>query len=446
MAGSDVYDGSPIPGGDWSSTVTYTPAQGGSAATAEVGSLGSGPATLSGTVSQAGDLVTFTINGYGGPFQEQLQAVCDINGGSVFKDAGGDYFLFSSQPLTDGATYDAVSGFGDFNGQAACFAAGTRIETERGPVAVETLRRGDRVRTVLRGRSAPVIWTGHRRVICAGHPWPPSVWPVRIAADAFGPGQPARALHLSPDHAVFVDGGLVPVRHLLNDATIAQTPTDNVIYWHVELPAHDVLLADGLPAESYLDTGNRGFFTDSVQVARIETSDGEAARLAWAAKACAPLLTEPAHLGMIRRRLRERACLLGQHQTSDSGLQLGTGAGPISCVWDGATATATLPIGLRLLHLSSRTTVPWQQIEGSSDERRLGVAVTRIRLDQFELPLDDGRLVSGWHRPEAGLRWTQGPATIALPPSRRAIEVEIRTAPMLRYWEPDRVVQEALAA
>ncbi len=36
----------------------------------------------------------------------------------------------------------------------------------------------------------------------------------------------------------------------------------SVTYWHVELDAHDILLAEGLPAESYLDWGDRPFFTE----------------------------------------------------------------------------------------------------------------------------------------------------------------------------------------
>ncbi len=61
---------------------------------------------------------------------------------------------------------------------------------------------------------------------------------------------------------MYVDGVLIPVRCLLNDASIRQTPCARVTYWHVELEAHDVLLAEGLPCESYLDTGNRGAFAN----------------------------------------------------------------------------------------------------------------------------------------------------------------------------------------
>jgi hypothetical protein len=57
---------------------------------------------------------------------------------------------------------------------------------------------------------------------------------------------------------VFVDDLLMPVRYLLNGATVVQGAVAEVTYWHVETERHEVLLAEGMPAESYLDTGNRG--------------------------------------------------------------------------------------------------------------------------------------------------------------------------------------------
>jgi hypothetical protein len=100
---------------------------------------------------------------------------------------------------------------------------------------------------------APVIWVGRREVDCARHAQPRKVWPVRVAAGAFGEGRPGRELFLSPDHAVYVEGVLIPVRCLVNGSTIAQVPVARVVYHHVELAEHDVLLAEGLPAESFLD-------------------------------------------------------------------------------------------------------------------------------------------------------------------------------------------------
>ncbi len=49
---------------------------------------------------------------------------------------------------------------------------------------------------------------------------------------------------------------------LINGTTIAREPAASVTYWHVELDAHDILLAEGLAAESYLDWGDRPFFTE----------------------------------------------------------------------------------------------------------------------------------------------------------------------------------------
>jgi hypothetical protein len=145
-----------------------------------------------------------------------------------------------------------------------CFAAGTRLLTDRGEVPVEHLRLGDRL-AASGGRLARIVWLGQRRVDCRRSPRPVDAWPIRVHAGAFADGLPVRGLRLSPDHAVFVDAMLVPARHLVNDSTIVQEPVDEVTYYHVELAAHDVILAEGLPCESYLDTGNRVAFSDGKQ-------------------------------------------------------------------------------------------------------------------------------------------------------------------------------------
>jgi hypothetical protein len=50
----------------------------------------------------------------------------------------------------------------------------------------------------------------------------------------------------------------VPVRYLDNGISIARALGSRIVeYFHVELDRHDVLFVEGLPAESYLDTGNR---------------------------------------------------------------------------------------------------------------------------------------------------------------------------------------------
>jgi hypothetical protein len=188
--------------------------------------------------------------------------------------------------------------------------AGTRISTERGEVAVEDLRIGDRVQVVAqrplprsagglgRGPAQPVIWIGHRTVDCARHPQPRKVWPIRIEAGAFGPNRPTRNLFLSPDHALYTDDVLIPVKHLINGTTIAQTPVDTVTYFHVELPEHAVLLADNLPAESYLDAGDRANFANAL--GPIALYPDFASRV-WDAAGCAPLVVTGGKLDAIRQ-------------------------------------------------------------------------------------------------------------------------------------------------
>ena len=150
----------------------------------------------------------------------------------------------------------------------ACFAEGTHILTATGEVRVEALRVGDRVATASGGRLARIKWLGHRHVDCRRHPDPHLVSPIRVRADAFAPGAPHADLLLSPDHAVLVGGGLIPVRHLVNGSSISQQARDRITYWHVELAGHDILLAEGLAAESYLDTGNRDAFRMAERQAR----------------------------------------------------------------------------------------------------------------------------------------------------------------------------------
>src|SRR5262249_40674929 len=135
-----------------------------------------------------------------------------------------------------------------------CLAAGTRVRTTRGEVPVEELAEGDRVQTLMAADDVAIAWIGRRRVDCRRHPKPEAVWPVRIAAGSFADGVPERDLYLSPDHAVFVDGVLIPVKYLIDGTAIAQVPREEVVYYHIELPEHDVMLAEGLAVETYLDT------------------------------------------------------------------------------------------------------------------------------------------------------------------------------------------------
>ena len=62
---------------------------------------------------------------------------------------------------------------------------------------------------------------------------------------------------------MFVDDVLIPIKHLINGETIVQEPVDVITYYHIELGEHDVLLAEGMPAESYLEDGARSAFDNA---------------------------------------------------------------------------------------------------------------------------------------------------------------------------------------
>jgi hypothetical protein len=108
---------------------------------------------------------------------------------------------------------------------------------------------------------------------------------------------------------------LIPVRYLLNGATVRQLDVASVTYWHVELPSHGVLLAEGLPAESFLDTGNRASFANA---GAVVSAFPEFARDVWARQGCAPLVTEGPARDRVYRQLLAQAFLLGW-RTRDEG-------------------------------------------------------------------------------------------------------------------------------
>ena len=184
---------------------------------------------------------------------------------------------------------------------AACFAAGTRILTDRGERAIETIAVGDRVITH-RGDSVKVIWCGRRAVVPSHHPAPNDLHPVRIAAHAFGEGSPAREVLVSPDHAIFADGVLIPASCLINGSSIILQPVARVVWHHIELTTHDVVMAENLPAESYLDTGNRAAFEGPVMDVHPRFSGLDALEI-WQRHACARQVRHGPELDRVRARL-----------------------------------------------------------------------------------------------------------------------------------------------
>jgi hypothetical protein len=263
------------------------------------------------------------------------------------------------------------------------------------------------------------------------------VQPVRVRANAFTAGLPSYDLRLSPDHAVFIDGVLIPIRYLINGRTIVQEQVDKVTYYHVELSSHEVILAEGLPCESYLDTGNRGAFANGGGTAILHP---DFALKHWKSKGCADLVLDGPNLEAARSVLLAQAEALGHRLTSDPELDVIVGSHSLRPIIAGKTWRITLPPKAGTVRLVSRTWVPAHTRAGETDTRLLGVAVSRLWLDGREVSLDSPGLVSGWHAPEpadsedaaAKWRWTNGDAWLALAGVRELAFDVVMTG---SYWE-----------
>jgi hypothetical protein len=344
---------------------------------------------------------------------------------------------------------------------AVCFLAGTRIATEHGEIAVEELCEGDWVLTAgSGGRSLRQIrWIGERRLDLTAHPRPESLFPIRIRRDALAEQMPQRDLLVSPDHCLFLDGVLIPAKLLVNGMTIVQDRAVPVVhYYHVELDNHDVLLAEGVAAESYLDTGNRGFFvnTDGALTLHPEL-EIDAERLRWQDRLCAPLCLRSVEIEPTWQRLAARAETLGYRRPSpkiiaDPDLCLaaqGRRFRPVAV--DGNSYLFVLPAGVSDIRITSRSGMPVVAKRHSDDWRRLGVAIGRISVrigdERIDIPADHPSLVHGWHpaeRDSGGLRrWTDGNAALPLALSKRneAVTVEVHLAGSTPY-----TLQEETAA
>jgi hypothetical protein len=325
-----------------------------------------------------------------------------------------------------------------------CFLAGTRILTDRGEVPVEELREGDLVRTHGEdGTSlAPVRWIGRRRIDVATHPRPTGVWPIRIRHDAMAPGLPHRDLLVSPDHAVLLDGVLVPAKLLVNGMTIVQDDRfSRVDYFHVELDRHSILISEGLPAESYLDTGNRAIFENAGLALILHPDFSIAARMqTWNEHACAPLTVAAKDIEPVWRRLVARAESMGfmppppVETTTAPNLRLlvnGRAIRPIAVTQE--RCAFVLPPGAATAVLRSRAASPAETEPFHEDRRLLGVAVRRLCVHGAdglrEIAMDSPALAHGWwtaERAAGGMwRWTDGAARIALPDDATMIEVEL---------------------
>lgn len=203
----------------------------------------------------------------------------------VLTESGGEAFLAGDEtaaglnpanlvgqdivdrPPNDQSVARQTDGDDTFVNQAAtpgtpnCFLTGSLIATPSGEVRVEDLEIGDRVLTT-DGRDEPVRWLGRQTVrkLFSG----PHMQPVRIRAGALGDGSPHSDLTVTANHGMIIDDLVVNASALVNGFTIDWVPMDDlpgvITFYHVETEHHDEILANGAPAETFIDyTGRQAF-------------------------------------------------------------------------------------------------------------------------------------------------------------------------------------------
>ena len=217
---------------------------------------------------------------------------------------GNDNLILSSGGSGGiGANYEDGAIISKVTENVVCFASGTRIRLVCGDVAVEKLVIGD-LAVMASGTRRPIRWIGSRTLDLSQQP---EARPVRICAHAFGTHHPARDLFVSPGHSICVNVAgevLIPAVALVNGSSILQVDADKVTYWHVEFDTHDIVLAENLPAESYLEMGNRVFFAESGTVALAALPD---ARVLTHANFCRPYHANGPIVDAVLSRLAARA-------------------------------------------------------------------------------------------------------------------------------------------
>ena len=367
--------------------------------------------TVSGNNS-AGGLGTIAITGFANGDTIDLSGLA----------ATGETFANNTLTLTNegtiAATLNIEGGFTSNSFQLSrdgtggtdvtlCFCAGTHIATPTGEVLVEKLKIGDLVLTAHNG-PRPVTWIGHGKVL-ATRGRRTAATPVIVRQGALADNVPNRDLHVTKAHSLYIDDVLIPVEFLVNHRTILwDDRAQEVALYHVELDSHDVLIANGAPAESFRDDGNRWLFQNARSGWDLPPQDPYA-----------PVLTGGPVVDAAWQRLLDRAGPRAlPPMTDEPDLHLVVDGVRVDAQeQQGAVYVFCLPPSPKSVFIASREAVP-AEFGIARDPRSLGVALRRVAVRQggkFMLfDAADDRLTVGFHAYEADchLRWTDGYAEL----------------------------------
>ncbi|NHN89101.1 Hint domain-containing protein [Acetobacter conturbans] len=312
----------------------------------------------------------------------------------------------------------------------ACFLADSMIRTVQGDVPVQDIRIGDQIVAIVNGHPTlrKIVWTGMASVsVRSGLPDDEAGYPIRILKDAFSDNVPSKDMLITSEHCLFLQNRFLPARILVNGRSIFYDRSITTYdYYHIETEPHSVILADNVPTESYLDTGNRSSFRQAGKVAVLAASR----HLTWKQDAAAPLDVTPAFTETLYRTIETRAVRNSVERktdilqtTSDPDLHLMTARGDMIRMERkaGRISFFPLPAGVKSVRLLSRTSRPHDVIGPFVDDRRqLGVLVGRVMLAQGQNYLEmtehfHNEQLAGWFAPTSHqARWTTGDARLSL--------------------------------
>jgi hypothetical protein len=250
-----------------------------------------------------------------------------------------------------------------------CYVSGTRIAVPGGETDIAALAIGDQVMTAT-GTPRAIRWIGRNDYTAAMIAANPHLQPVTIRQDAIAPGMPHRDLSVSAMHSLYIDDVFVPAAALVNGVSIIRgEDLAPVSYLHIELTEHDVVFAEGLPAETYVNDGNRAKFDNADEFYEMFGADAGVTAFS------APRIEEGVQLEAIRRRIAARA-----------GLTVTTGTGEL------IGNVERIEDGILLGWIADQTSTTAVELDIFADGELIGRAVAnRYRTDLDYHGINGGR-------------------------------------------------------
>jgi autotransporter-associated beta strand protein len=270
----------------------------------DVGDTPGAGGTFANTLDRFGDNDNLDIKGLN--FTSGATAILTGGDLAITSDSETIHFTLTNPGASTFYVYDDGTGHVLVNDDPACYCRGTRIMTDDGPVPVEDLKIGDRLVT-FDGKAMPLKWIGRRSYLDWAAVGNQDVQPILFRAGALADSVPSRDLMVSPEHAMFLDGVLIPARHLVNGVSISQMKAlDEIHYFHLELERHAVIFAEDAASESFVDDDSRGMFHNVYEFHALYPD----APRGGPAEYCAPRVEDGFILEGVRRALAARAAWL----------------------------------------------------------------------------------------------------------------------------------------